>query len=77
MLYFEQVRLAAEGKRWNASRLLKINEKNLYRESNIFLYKIHLILAKELRNTDVNKAVDMSLYALERANECVLLFFPL
>lgn len=68
----EHLKIAREdsaNKIWNASKKLGIKQGTIFKESNILLFKILLILARKDRPENPGAALQCSIEALQRAQD--------
>ncbi|XP_015111019.1 uncharacterized protein LOC107037144 [Diachasma alloeum] len=65
----DEARKASEGKRWNASKILKAKQWPLFQESNLILNEVLIALAEQSKDEDPNLAVKILIDAIERASD--------
>ncbi|XP_076754842.1 uncharacterized protein LOC143425725 [Xylocopa sonorina] len=67
--YLRKARDGSVKKLWNASKLLGIEQKSIFKECNALLYKALLILARKKRSENAAFAVEACIEALNRATD--------
>lgn len=72
--HLKAARQVSEGKSWNASKLTGREERSIFRECNILLYKTLLMHARRSDPDQPDISVKACTEALARATDCKLLF---
>ncbi|XP_063993025.1 uncharacterized protein LOC135170856 isoform X2 [Diachasmimorpha longicaudata] len=65
----DEARVASAGKPWTASKILKIQQRNLFQETNLILNEVLTALAEESKEEDPDLAVKILTDAIERARD--------
>ena len=68
--HLNKVRVAAEGKLWNASKILGVKQQSLYRESCTLLHKALLNMTRDVRDEDPELSIRAAMFSLNRATDC-------